>query len=318
MTLLIREEDVRQLLTMEDTLDAVEEVFCQQAQGQAINRPRSRIHVEGKGSLQLMSGADFHRQVIGLKVYTAFRSGTRFHVLLYSAETGELLAMMEADYLGQMRTGAASGVATKYMARADAETVGVISTGRQASTQLAAVCAVRGIKKVKAFSRRPEGRAAFCEAIAKALDVGVVPAESAQEAVHGVDIVITITNSRDPVVGGEWISQGVHINAAGSNSLNRREIDDGLVRKCDVIVVDSREQAKIECGDLLSPAERGIVDWEGVRELRDVVSGRVPGRNAAQEITLFESQGLAIEDVATAAKVLELAKEKGVGEALRI
>ncbi|MFQ5873441.1 MAG: ornithine cyclodeaminase family protein [Dehalococcoidia bacterium] len=318
MALFIREEEVQKLLTMKDTLDVVEEAFRQQAQGQAINRPRSRIHVGGKGSLQLMSGAAFHQQVMGLKVYTAFRSGTRFLVLLYSSETGELLAVVQADHLGRMRTGAASGIATKYMAREDAGTVGIIGTGWQAVTQLAAVCEVREIKKAKAFSRRPEGRSAFCEQMSTELGIDVVPVESAQEAVHGAEIVVTITNAREPVISGEWVEEGAHVNAAGSNSLNRSEIDDALVRKCDIIVVDSREQARIECGDLLSAIERGLTHWEEMGELGEVVVGRVTGRSTTKDVTLFESQGLAIEDVATAARVLELARENGVGEEIPV
>jgi ornithine cyclodeaminase/alanine dehydrogenase-like protein (mu-crystallin family) len=316
LALFIREEEVRQLLTMEDTLEAVEEVFRQQADGMAVNRLRSRIHIGGKGSLNLAAGAAFHRQAMGLKVYTAYRSGTRFMVLLYSTETGELLAVVEADLLGRMRTGATSGVATKYLARRDAATVGIIGTGGQAVTQLAAVCAVRRISKVRAFSRKPEGREDFCKRMSKALEIEVVPAESAQMAVEGADIVVTITSSRDPVVNGEWIQAGTHINAAGSNDLTRREIDNALVRRCDVIVVDSREQARVECGDLLQAVERGVVQWEGIRELGEVVAGRVPGRSSDDDITLFASQGLAIEDVATASRLLELAKAQGLGESI--
>lgn len=318
MALLIREEDVRRLLTMDDTLEVVEEVFRQQAQGQALNRSRTRFHIPGKGSMQLMSGAAFYGKVMGLKVYTAFRSGARFLVLLFSAETGDLLSLVQADHLGRMRTGAASGVATKYMAREDAGAVGIIGSGGQAATQLSAICGVRNISKIRVYSRRPEPRNAFCDKMSLDLGVEVVPAETAQQAVEGADIIVTITGSRDPVVSGEWIGDGVHVNAAGSNALVRREVDDALVRKCDIIVVDSRDQARIECGDLLFCAERGIVQWDALPELGEVVTGKAEGRRSAKDVTLFESQGVAIEDVATASKLLDLAREHGAGEEIDV
>ena len=318
MTLIIREDEVARLLTMQDTLDAVEASFRSQGEGASVNRPRRRFHIPGRGNMQLMSGICYYREAMGLKVYTSFRTGTRFMVLLFSAETGDLLAIIQAEYLGRMRTGAASGVATKYLARESARTVGMIGSGGQAATQLEAVCAVRNIQSAKVYSRRPEPLAAFCERMSQKLSIDVSPAPSPEEAITNADVIVTITNARDPVVKGEWISEGVHINAAGSNSLVRKELDNDAVRKSDIITVDSREQAQLECGDLLIAAERGAVNWETVTELGEVVSGKTPGRTSDTQVTLFESQGLAIQDVATATKIYELAQENGLGQEIDI
>ena len=255
---------------------------------------------------------------MGLKVYTSFRTGTRFMVLLFSAETGDLLAIVQADHLGRMRTGAASGVGAKYLAKEEAKVVGMIGSGGQAVTQLEAVCAVRNIVTAKVYSRRPEPLAEFCDRMSKKLGIDVSPASSPEDAVTGADVVVTITNSRDPVVNGEWVGEGAHINAAGSNSLIRKEIDGEAVRKCGLITVDSREQAQLECGDLLVPAERGVVKWETLIELGDVVSGRVTGRTSKTQITLFESQGLAIQDIATAMRIYELARKQNLGQEIDI
>ena len=207
---------------------------------------------------------------------------------------------MEASALGQVRTGAASGLATRYMARADASTVGIIGTGYQARTQLEAACAVRGIKSAKAFSRTAEKRQAFAGEMSERLSLEVMPAESAEECIRGTDIAITITSSREPVLKGEWLKDGCHVNAAGGNHWMRREIDEVAVNRAGTIVVDDLEQAKVECGDLLWPAERGLFRWSMAHELRDVVSGKTRGRTQEDSITLFESQGVAIEDVAAA------------------
>ena len=236
------------------------------------------------------------RGVIGYKAYTAFRGKTRFHVMLYSADTGELLAMLQADRLGQMRTGAASGVATTYMARTEAHHVGIFGTGWQARAQLEAVCAVRPIQSIKAFGRDTTRRQTFCIEMSRQLSLPVEPAATPEAAVKGMDVVITSTNARDPVFDGNWLEPGTHVNAIGSNALIRREIDDTTVRRSALIVVDSKDQARLECGDLLGPLERGIIHWGQVRELGDVVAGFVPGRNQPSDITLFESHGLALWD----------------------
>ncbi|MCI0529544.1 MAG: ornithine cyclodeaminase family protein, partial [Nitrospira sp.] len=237
----------------------------------------------------------------------------KFLFFLYHSETGELLAIMEANRLGQMRTGAASGVATKYIARLDARSVGLFGAGWQAQTQLMAVCAVRQIQTVKVYSRTPEKRQAFSQEMNRLLNADIRPVDTPEEAVQGSDIVITITTAREPVFKGEWLEAGTHLNVAGSNSIIKREVDDTALKRSGLIVVDSREDGRIESGDLIVPIEKGIIHWGQIRELGEIVAGYVPGRRAPDEITLFKSNGLAIEDVAVAAKVYELAKSQGVG-----
>jgi alanine dehydrogenase len=317
MPLFLTEQDVTNLLTMEDALAAVEAVFKAQAAGDATNEPRRRLRAAG-AVLQVMSGAvaNFaeYKGLLGLKSYLVTRGKARFYVNLYDAESGELLALIEADKLGQMRTGAASGVATKYLARADAKTASVYGTGWQAQSQLEAVCASRKIESVKVYSRSPENRESFChEMSARLLGVKFAPVDRPEEAADA-DVIITITSSRDPVLHGAWLKPGAHINAAGGNSILRRELDDEAVKRSWLIVVDSIDQAKIEAGELVTAVEKGLLTWERVRELRYVVSGEARGRASDDQITLFKSLGVAIEDVATAAVLYRKAKEQNVGK----
>ncbi len=317
MALFLREHEVYELLTMEDALRVVEGAFRAWGDGQAINRPRTRLRVP-KGFLQLMPAALLEEGVMGFKAYTIVAGRARFVVLLFDIGSGELLALIEADRLGQMRTGAASGVAARYLAREDARTVGIIGVGHQAETQLQAICAVRKIQKIKAYSRTAQRREAFAEKMSKQLGIGVLPIENAEEAVGDSEIVITITTAREPVLQGQWLSAGTCVLAAGSNHWMRRELDTEAVTRASLIVVDDLEQAKIECGDLISAVESGVVRWEEIHELRHIVSGCVEGRRSPEEITLFESQGIALEDVAVGAHVLRLAKDGQWGETLEL
>jgi len=237
-------------------------------------------------------------------------------VLLFHAESGELLAIIEADRLGRLRTGAATGLATRYLARPDARVVGMIGAGRQAATQLMAVCAVRPIAEARVYSPTPERRAAFAHRMRETLGIPVQAVERPEAAVEGADILITITSAREPVLRGAWLRPGVHLNAAGSNALLRRELDEEAIARADLIVIDSRAQGQIEAGDFLEPLERGRLQWERVYELRDVVAGRV-GRAHPEQITLFKSLGIALEDVAVAAVAYERARAQGAGERIR-
>jgi alanine dehydrogenase len=254
--------------------------------------------------------------IYGMKTYTVSPKGARFLVMLYEAETGDLLAMMEADKLGQMRTGAASGIATKYMARKDADTVGIYGTGWQAESQLMAVCAVRKIKSIKAYSRKKEHREAFAQKMTVQLGVEVSAVETPEEAARNQAIIITITSGREPVLKGEWLAAGAHINAAGSNFLTKAEIDVETVRRSSVIAVDAIETAKVEAGDLLPSIERGLINWESLIELSRIVVGQEKGRTSDDDITLFKSHGIALEDISTALRVYNLARERGLGENL--
>jgi ornithine cyclodeaminase/alanine dehydrogenase-like protein (mu-crystallin family) len=317
VALFLNEQEVVQLLPMIECIDALDRAFAHAGAGQVDNKARSRIRMPG-GFFHFMAAADGGQGVFGYKAYPSFAGpgGSKMMVMLYDYQSGELLTCMEAGRLGQIRTGAASGLATRYMAREAAKSVAVIGSGFQARTQLEAVCAVRPIKEARVFSRRQERREDFASRSSERLGVEVRPVESAQECVEGADIVITITSAREPVALGEWLKGGAHINAAGGNHWLRREIDEAAVLRSELIVVDDLEQARIECGDLLWLEARGTFRWDMAHELRDVVAGRVPGRLSADGVTLFESMGVALEDIAAAELVYRKAKERGIGQEL--
>ena len=317
MILYLTEKDVERLITMSLTLEAVEQAFCDLGHGKAENIPRRRLHTP-RGILHLMAASLPHLGYMGYKSYTVFSGRARFLVHLYSAETGELLAILEADRLGQMRTGAASGVATRWMARADSKVVGIIGCGWQARSQLEAVCQVRPPNQVIASGRSPDRLKEFCDRMQERLQVPCTPASRPDEVLETADILITITSSVSPVFDGDKLRPGTHINAAGSNFLVKRELDEVCVRKCTSIVVDLKDQAKLECGEFLAPLEKGLLNWEQVRELGEVVTTRFLPRTDPQDITLFKSLGLALEDVAVAGKIYQLALENKVGERLRL
>ena len=313
MPLLLTETHVTELLDIGTAIAAVEEVLRDQAEGQATNRPRYRVATP-TSQLHVMAAGDRRLGIYGLKVYTASKKGARFLVLLYESETGDLLAMIEADRLGQMRTGAASAVATKYMSRESADVLGVYGTGWQAESQIMAVCAVRQIKSIKAYGRNAERRLTFARKMTTLLRTEVLPVPSPEEAARGCSIIVTATTSREPVLKGEWIEPGTHINAAGSNFLSKAEIDVEAIRRASVIAVDSIEQSKLEAGDLMPAIERGVISWESVTELGRIVAGRDAGRTSDDGITIFKSNGIALEDISTALRVYNLARERDVGE----
>jgi alanine dehydrogenase len=317
MTLLLRERHVTELLNIETAIEAVEEVLRDQAEGHATNRPRYRVAVP-TGQLHVMAAGDQRLGVYGLKTYTVSRKGARFLVLLYDAANGDMLAMIEADRLGQMRTGAASGVATKYMARESADVVGVYGSGWQAESQVMAVCAARALRQVRVYSRDGEKREAFARRMASLVRCEVVAVNRPEEAAQGCSIIVTATSARAPVLKGEWVEPGTHINAAGSNFLSKAEVDVETVRRASLIAVDSLEQSRMEAGDLLPAIDRGVISWESVTELGRIVAGQVKGRASDDQITLFKSNGIALEDISTALRVYQLARERGLGEEITL
>lgn len=317
MTLFLTEREVAQLLPMNECIDVLDEAFAHAGAGQVEIKPRSRIRMPN-GFFHFMAAADAQHRVFGYKAYPSFSGpgGSKFVVMLYDFDSGQLLACLEAGRLGQIRTGAASGLATRYMARDSAATVGVIGSGFQARSQLEAVCVARNIKQAQVYSRRQERREEFAQQMSQRLELEVTAAASAQECVAGADVVITITSARDPVLEGAWLAPGAHVNAAGGNHWQRREVDEEVVTRSEVIVVDDLDQAKIECGDLMWPEARGTLRWDMAHELQDVIAGRVKGRNSEQGITLFESMGVALEDIAAAQLVYRKAREQGIGQEL--
>ena len=317
MALFLTEREVADLLPMGECIDVLEQAFAHAGAGQTDNKPRSRIRMPN-GFFHFMAAADAQHQVFGYKAYPSFPGpgGSKFVVMLYDFESGQLLACLEAGRLGQIRTGAASGLATRYMSREDAGTVAVFGSGFQARTQLEAVCAARDIRQARVYSRRQDRREDFARQMSERLHLEINAVDSPQECVEGADVVITITSARDPVFEGSQLAPGAHVNAAGGNHWQRREVDEATVTRADVIVVDDLDQAKVECGDLMWLEARGSFRWDMAHELQDVVAGRVNGRPSAESITLFESMGVALEDIAAAQLVYNKAKERGIGQEL--
>ncbi len=312
MTLLLTEDQVEELLDMPATLDAVEAVLRQQAEGRATNRARRRVALPKSGLNVMFAGAP-EIDALGLKAYTVARGGARFYTMLFDPESGELLSILQSDRMGQMRTGAATGVATKHLAREDAKTLGIYGAGWQAESQLEAIAAVRNLERVIVFSRREDSRKRFAEKMGAKLGMDIETTHAAEEpAVQ--DIVVTVTSSTEPVLLGEWLRPGTHVNAAGSNFLLKSEIDREVVRRAAFVCVDSREELGLEAGDLLPALETGALLPEAVYELGGVIAGQVPGRRSPDDITLFASQGLALEDLAAARVVYDRAVERDVGQ----
>ena len=315
MSLFLNETDVSRLLTMPLAIEAVEVAHRELALGQAVDVPRQRTRLP-QSALHILQGALPGLDAIGYKAYTSNRSGVRFLVHVFSASTGALRVVLEADRLGMMRTGAASGVATRWLARSDAEVLGIFGSGWQAEGNIEAIAAVRPLRRVKVFSRNAQRLAAFCTRMSERLEIEVVPASSPEETVRGSDIVSTVTTAATPLFEANWLAPGTHINAAGSNSLIRRELGEDVLKVCRTIVVDSVDSALKEAGDLLPMLEKGRLNERQLVELGEVISGRHPGRSSADEITLFESQGMAIQDISVAVRLEALAREQGLGVTL--
>jgi len=315
MALLLRESDVEQLLTMKLALELVERVHREYSTGNAIDVPRERTRLP-KAALHILQGAVPSANIFGYKAYTSSREKIRFLVYGFNAERGNLDVVVEADYMGMMRTGAAGGVAAKWLARPDAKVAGVFGAGWQARSQIEALAAVRKLERVKVWSRTADKLAKFCAEMSAKLSLDVVPAASPDDCVRGSDIVVTITTSATPVFSGESVGPGTHINAAGSNSLLRQEIDEATLRKCNPIVVDSRPTALKEAGDLLPAFEKGRLHAGALTELGEVIAGIRPGRTTSDQTTLFESQGMAMQDLILAAEMARLARERGLGTEL--
>lgn len=315
--LYLTEQDVDRLLPMDDALREVEAALRDLGEGKAENRPRQRVR-GAHSILNVMPASWPRRGTMGFKEYVVSRGGARFWFHLFDATTGTPLALMQANRLGQRRTGAASGVATKFLARPDAATVGIVGAGWQAESQLEALCRVRGIREVRCFSREASRRHSFAERMTKLLGIDVRATASARETIQGADIAVTVTDAEKPIVSGDWLDPGVHINAVGANRLGSRELDVEVIRRCTFIATDSVEQARMEAGDLAQPAAGGVLDWKDVHELGEVVSGKVRGRRKPKDVTLFKSLGLALEDVAVGSLVYERARKEGIGTEIPI
>jgi alanine dehydrogenase len=309
VTLFLSESDVQGLLSPEAAVDAVEGSFLRLASRSIEIAPRRRLALQ-EGRLADMAASDLELGYACVKVYAGFAEGVAFLVALFAADRPELVALIEADHLGRLRTGAASAVAAKYLAREGATSLGVIGCGTQAETQVACIrTALPTIERVVAYCRTERNLSAFCKR------VGAEPAESNREAAEQ-DVVVTITTSRDPVLRGEWLRPGALVCAVGANNGVSRELDNVVLERATFVCCDWKVQARLESADLIEPIQQGVLDWLEVHELHEVVSGELPGRQSPDDITLFKSNGIASWDVAVATAAVQLARERGVGTEL--
>ena len=313
--LYLTEAEVARVLTMDLALETTAAAFRKLALDEAVNNTRARCQTDHV-MLHVLPAAAKTLGAIGFKAYTTSKHGAKFHVTLFDPKEGGISAIVEADLLGQFRTGAASGVATKKLARADASTVGVFGTGKQARTQLLAVCKVRPIKTAYVYGRDADRRKAFAAQLSQETGIEVVPVEKPEEAAKGRDIVCTATAAREPVLFGEWVSAGQHLNLIGSNFLGSAETDVEVFRRTTLVTVDSKDQAKLEAGDFVEPTKAGVLQWSDVLEFAPLFVGKYPGRESPRDVTLFKSLGLGIEDIALAVKVVELARKERLGREL--
>ncbi|MGE3856371.1 MAG: ornithine cyclodeaminase family protein [Dehalococcoidia bacterium] len=306
MALFLSNDDVRALLPMDECIEVLDDLFRQEARGLVDNRPRERLRFpDSNWTSTLMGGTVLSQDALG------FRTGSA--TLLYNTKTGALDAVVEPGNMAWIRTGAASGLAAKYMSRPDASVLGVFGTGRQAVTQVEGIAAVRDLSLVKVYSRDEGRRTKFAETMRERLGLEVVGVGTPEECVRGSDIVDVITSSWLPVFDGNLLEPGTCVIAAGVNSWQKREIDDTTIRRADVIAVDNLDNAKAECGELIWAAAEGWFRWTTPVELHEIVSGKVDGCPSPDAITLFESQGIGIEDVAASAYILKKARAQGVG-----
>lgn len=310
--LFLSEADLMPLLDIGEAITCLEAAFTHWGATDVVNLPRQRARPP-QGVLNLMGAVDGNAGIYVVKNYFATPSGVRFYIGLYSTEDGRLLAMMESAALSQIRTGAASGLATRLLALPDARTLAMIGTGRQAFAQAAAVCAVRPITRILVSGRNAARTAAFAARLERDLGRETRVAERFATAVSEAEVVVTITNSEAPVLEGAWLQPGTHVNAAGANTTVKRELDAQAVSRSAVLVTDDRAQARGEAAEFIDLAASGALDWARVSELGALVRGDAPGRSAPTDITLFKSLGIAFEDGAYALFLYRKALEAGVG-----
>jgi ornithine cyclodeaminase/alanine dehydrogenase-like protein (mu-crystallin family) len=307
--LYLADADVSGLIDPSVAVDAIDACFRRMAARDVEIAPRRRLRLP-EGALADMAASDNGLGLAGGKLYAATADGATFVVCLFDSESSELVAVIEAGELGALRTGAASGVAAKYLARSESRTLGVIGCGYQAMTQVACIrAAVPSIERVVAFCRTPERLAGFCER------TGAEAGESHRDP-GSQDVVVTITTSRDPVLRGEWLARGALVIAAGANVPSRRELDNAVLERSNFVCCDWLEQARIESGDLIEPVQAGVLDWLEVHELHEVVSGEIAGRQSDDDVVLFKSNGIAAWDIALGAEAVRLARSRGLGQVL--
>jgi ornithine cyclodeaminase/alanine dehydrogenase len=321
MAILLTRKDVEELLPMSEAMAAVEEAFRQHALGSVIMPLRTTIRAHGGVNLGMPAYIGGDLDALGLKVVSVYGSNPAkglpaviATVLLNDPKTGALLAIMDGTWLTAMRTGAVSGVATRYLAREDSSVTLIFGAGVQAQTQLMAVCEARDIARAYVYDVNPEASRAYAEKMAPIVGTQVLPTDNPQEAMAKADIVVLATSAHEPIFPADWVQPGTHINGVGSHAPSHRELDTETVRRS-LFIADNREACLAEAGDLVIPIQEGAIADDHIHgELGQVIAGQVSGRTTDDQITLFKSVGLALQDVSTAARVYALAKQRGVGQ----
>jgi ornithine cyclodeaminase/alanine dehydrogenase len=313
---------------MKDVMEIVEEGFRQFALGNVKMPLRPTIRIErSNGLLTYMPAYIGGIDALAVKVVSIYPDNPTYHqlptiqgtVLMNDPETGALLSIMEGGFITAMRTGAVSGLATKYLAKKDAKVAGIFGCGVQARTQLLAVNEARRLESVKAYDPLPDVSEMFCEEMSRRLDIEMIQADTPEDVVTDSDIIITATVSKEPVFKGEWLESGSHVNGVGSHhGPGWRELDETTIKRAK-IVVDSKEACLKEAGDIVDPIQMGIVSHEHIyAELGEIIIGKKKARIDDQEITVFKSVGLALQDAATSIKAYENAKRLNVGETVSL
>ena len=326
MALLLTRQDVESLLSMAEAMVAVEAAFREHALGNVIMPLRTTIRVHGGVNLGMPAYIGGEMDALGLKAVSVYNDNPARRglpavlatVLLEDPHSGALLAIMDGSWLTAMRTGAASGVATRYLAREDAHVATILGAGVQGQTQLMAICAARAIRRAYIYDLDPQRSRAYAETMSQRLGLEVIPTADLRMAVEAADVLCAATSAHEPVFPGAWLRPGTHVNGIGSHAPAARELDSETIRRS-LLVVDNREAALAEAGDILIPLREGAIAESHIHgELGQVITGQVAGRTSAEQITLFKSVGLAMQDVATAARVYALARERGVGQVLAL
>lgn len=312
----IDEATASKILNMDNALNLVEESFTTYAQGKSFNMTRQRMRIR-KGALHMLPGAVPYKNVIGFKAYTSFRAGLIFKVHLYDAENGNPLAIVDANEIGRLRTGAATGIATKYMAKKESNTAFIFGGGFQAEAQLEAVYKTSNIKKAFVTTRKIENAQAFADKMSKSLGIEIIPTQNIENDLPQADIIITITTAVKPLFEHTMLNpNGVHINGAGSNALIRAEVPEKTIEASEVLAVDSKDVAAIECGDILPSLEKGRLHWNEIVELGEITAGFRPGRVTENGITIFQSQGMGLQDIMCAEYIYRKAVAENLGKEL--
>ncbi len=321
MALLITEQDISQLpLSVKAAIPVMENTFRLAGEGAAENPARVRMSFKN-GFMQFGPAALHTERLAGFKLWANFgrgqgvkKSDTGYgHTYLYNMDTGELLAIVQAGAIGKFRTGAVTGVAAKYLSPRDASSIGIYGGGSIAEGQLEAVCAVRPIKSVRVYTRTPKNREAFCQRMSERLGIEVSPASKPEEVPRDADIVITASTSASPLLFGDWLARPGLVVAAGANHWYKREIDGKVIARASLVVTDNKEQSRVESGNLMWAVGQGLITWNRIEELGDVITGRARVPDLKNANILFGSHGLASTQVAIAAKAYALAQANGVG-----